>query len=498
MKRTLHFITALVAIFYCFPATAQITVNTSANGLALANALVGPGVMATNVTVQNTSLSTGTFTNAGTTGFSFTDGIILSTGELNHLNDPASYHNSTQIGLPGNSLIDAIVAPSLSQDAVSLDFDFTCASDSVEFEFVFSSEEYNDYSNTNFIDAFGFFVTGPGYAPNTNMALIPGTNIPISINTINNGNSSGISSGPCLNCAYFVDNVNTNAVSLSPDGFTVPIKIKFAVMPCTSYHFTLVISDVSDAVFDSQVYLKGESFLACPNMQATMNGVPAAATQTICAGGSVTLSAPDAPSYLWSTGETTQSITVTQPGLYSFLVNSGTCFAYSSPVTLVQQGTIQTPVITQNGPVLNSSVTPAAGITYQWLLNGVAIPGATQHDYTIQANGCYRQTIYEGTCESTSNEICITNTSLQESGSSLVSIYPHPVTSQSVMINPFNAGSLTQLSWYDVSGKLVAEDSRIAEREMLLHTEHLKSGIYFLEIRNASFQEVIRKKVIIQ
>jgi len=128
-------------------------------------------------------------------------GIILSTGNLNQFSDPQATFNSTDLGLAGDPDLNALVAPVLTDDAIVLEFDFRCASDSVEFEFLFSSEEYNEYANSTFTDVFGFFVTGPGFAPNTNVALIPGTTTPISINTINNGNAAGTSTGPCLNCA---------------------------------------------------------------------------------------------------------------------------------------------------------------------------------------------------------------------------------------------------------------------------------------------------------
>lgn len=50
---------------------------------------------------------------------------------------------------------------------------------------------------------------------------------------------------------------------------------------------------------------------------------------TICQGGSLVLTAGNLPTnaYSWSTGATTASITVTQPGTYSVTVTNGTCFS---------------------------------------------------------------------------------------------------------------------------------------------------------------------------
>ena len=55
------------------------------------------------------------------------------------------------------------------------------------FQYVFASEEYNEYANTRYNDTFAFFVNG------TNCATVPGTvpPKPVSINTINGGNPFG-------------------------------------------------------------------------------------------------------------------------------------------------------------------------------------------------------------------------------------------------------------------------------------------------------------------
>ncbi|MEM9984596.1 MAG: PKD domain-containing protein, partial [Bacteroidota bacterium] len=119
-------------------------------------------------------------------------------------------------------------------------------------------EEYSEYVNT-FNDAFAFYVSGPGIAapaPGQNIALIPGTPLPVSINNINNGFSPpGIApNGPCVNCAYYVD--HTNGIELEFDGFTIPLLATVEVQPCQTYHLTLVIADALDQFYDSGVFLE--------------------------------------------------------------------------------------------------------------------------------------------------------------------------------------------------------------------------------------------------
>ena len=93
-----------------------------------------------------------------------------------------------------------------------------------------------------------------------NIALVPFTAIPVAIASINNGNSgcNTASSGPCTNCQYFVD--NTGGTTVQYDGFTTVLTAWAAVTPCVPYHIKLAISDASDGILDSGVFLEAGSF----------------------------------------------------------------------------------------------------------------------------------------------------------------------------------------------------------------------------------------------
>ncbi len=477
------------------------TVTTLQTPQQLVTNLTGPGVSTSNVSGQYHPSGAGVFINNGVQGFTIPSGTLLVTGSALSMNSPASYQNSNFLGLPGDPDIDSLII-NTSADAAILEFDFQASSDSVELIIVFASEEYNDYSPSVHDDIFAAFITGPGYSSSTNVAVIPGTTIPISVNNINNGTSSGTSIGPCTNCTYYIDNVNTSAIDLSFDGFTIPIHLKFPVWPCSYYHMKLAVADVWLGGFDSAVMIEENSFKPSPGgMQIFHNGVTVNGTLTICAGGNITLTAPMAPNYSWNTGDTTQSILVTQPGTYSFLStdNASSCFAYSDIVTIIQGGNIQTPVIVQNNTILEApNVIPSPNMTWQWNLNGVAIPGAIQSTYTFTANGCYTVTIFEGTCESTSNEICVTNTSLYELQAGSINIYPHPVINTSVIETPFAEGSLTTLKLKDISGREVMAVREIQQTQLQLEKGSLRTGIYFLEISNSEYQGMIVRKILIQ
>src|SRR5690606_3893211 len=85
-----------------------------------------------------------------------------------------------------------LISPITVNDCAVLEFDFVPNGDTLKFNFAFASEEYNEYVCGTVNDVFGFFISGPGInGPFTNnaenIALIPGTDVPVSINTLNNG-----------------------------------------------------------------------------------------------------------------------------------------------------------------------------------------------------------------------------------------------------------------------------------------------------------------------
>ena len=86
---------------------------------------------------------------------------------------PDGWSNSTDFGLPGDPDL-TMLSGNPTFDATVLEFDFVPQFSTVQFKYVFSSEEYSDYSNTPFNDVFAFYING------VNAALVPGTNEPVS------------------------------------------------------------------------------------------------------------------------------------------------------------------------------------------------------------------------------------------------------------------------------------------------------------------------------
>src|SRR2546423_6025477 len=78
--------------------------------------------------------------------------------------------------------------------------------------------------------------------------------------------------------------------------------------------------------------------------------ITAGGPTTFCTGGSVTLTASSASSYLWSSGATTQSITVNASGSYSVTVTDANGCSATSSATAGTVDPLPIPHIPAGGP----------------------------------------------------------------------------------------------------------------------------------------------------
>lgn len=259
----------LVALFLLLVVSvsinAQITTNSAATPQMAVENLLGIGIEVSNITFTGPTNQVGTF-NCINCGLGFGSGSILATGNIDVALGP---NNSTSQtiggGIFGASDPDLqILNPLVNfNDAVSLEFDFVAQGDSVSFNYVFGSEEYPEYSGSGFNDSFGFFLSGPGingpYSNNgINIALIPGSGMPVTINNVN----AGINDFGCTNCAYYVINTFNNAANgIQFDGYTVPLVASYNQLVCgETYHIRIAIADAGDTSFDSAVFFEESSF----------------------------------------------------------------------------------------------------------------------------------------------------------------------------------------------------------------------------------------------
>jgi gliding motility-associated-like protein len=254
---------------------AQLGVLSNLTADELAQKLAGNGVQVFNVQFTGNSLMAGAFYNDITTNINIDSGIVLTTGRAgtgrgingvagNGVNSAVLTLANNSWNLPGDADLAGQLQVDVAnlKDACVLEFDFIPIGDSISFRYVFSSEEYDPQYVCNFNDAFAFFISGPGIFETQNMALIPGTNTPVSISNINN--VPGVACNN--NTAYYVNN-NDN-VFFTHDGHTTVLTASYPVVSCQTYHLKLVIADAVDDQYDSGVFLEAKS-LTSKNIRLT-------------------------------------------------------------------------------------------------------------------------------------------------------------------------------------------------------------------------------------
>jgi len=241
---------------------AQLVVNTGTMTPTqyVQNVLVGAGVTISNVTFTGASTQIGDF-DATNTLIGIPDGLILASGTVTTAIGP---NNSGSAGTDmfGNGDPDlTTIAGITTFDAAVLEFDFIPVGDSIKFNYVFGSEEYLEFVNSGVNDAFGFFLSGPGITgPYTNsavnLALIPNSTTPVTIDNVNSTTNSAyyVVNGTGTNAPY-----NTNPQYIQYDGHTVVLTAQSQVVCGQTYHLKIAIADAGDGVWDSGVFLEGGS-----------------------------------------------------------------------------------------------------------------------------------------------------------------------------------------------------------------------------------------------
>jgi gliding motility-associated-like protein len=234
--------------------------------------LLGSGVQVSNITfnglpgntlTQQAGSFDGTNCNVG-----IEQGIMITSGSvLNAVGPNNSPSITTGVG-SGQSDPDlvAIGNSTVINDAAVLEFDFIPIGDSIQFDFVFSSDEYLEFVNTSFNDVFGFFLSGPNInGPYTNgainIALIPGSLVPVTIDNVNDVSNSQYY---VVNGDGFTAPYNTDPTYMQYDGMTVRITARAAVTCGEVHHIKICVGDAGDTAYDSAVFLEGGSFTSAP------------------------------------------------------------------------------------------------------------------------------------------------------------------------------------------------------------------------------------------
>lgn len=268
---------ALFLVTACQQATAQVAVNSTLSLEEYVNdVLLGTGVEASNIMYTGSPVQIGHVTGLEDTDFPIEAGLMLSSEVANNIAsddcmmDQEMIDDGLEVSGDPDLLTIANSVPGLIgqafnvnsvNDICAIEFDFVATGDTIKFNYVFGSDEYLEWVNSQYNDIFGFFLSGPGIVgpynspagfPNgsINLAEVPDSDpqLAITVSSVND----------IINAEYYIDNVGNDIVC--QDGYTVVLEAVSEVECGETYHIKLAIADGSDTALESIVILESGSF----------------------------------------------------------------------------------------------------------------------------------------------------------------------------------------------------------------------------------------------
>lgn len=206
---------------------------------------------------SNNELSYGYF-NANNSNFPFSEGLVLTTGRLSNVpgpNDDLSDDDAPNWG--GDQDLEDALGINNTLNATIIEFSFVPQANSINFRYLFASEEYreNEPTTCQFSDAFAFLIRPVG-GQYENLALVPGTSTPVQVTTVRPEIP-----GACdaLNEEYF-EQFNGLVSPINFNGQTTVLTAETDLVAGQIYEIKLVIADETNYRYDSAVFIEANSF----------------------------------------------------------------------------------------------------------------------------------------------------------------------------------------------------------------------------------------------
>jgi len=324
----------IILLFFYTLLFSQITVNNSLTAQDLVQVLFNNSGCATisNFSVSGNN-SYASFNKNGS-NFPFENGIVLSTGFINHVPGPNNSLSDDDLGTINDADMNAHFTD--TYNTTILEFDFVPSTNYISFEYLFASEEYQENNSDTCVysDVFAFLIKANSDTNYTNIALVPNTNIPVQVTTVHPNVTNS-----CLaeNEAYFGQwNSQTDPnIPINFNGQTAVLKAESSVIPGETYHIKLIIADHFNYRYDSAVFLKANGFNVGTNLgidllRSTNNALCGTETEILDCNYSTAIDykwfvdlPPIDNNYTLITGANEQTYTVTTEGKYKVEVNLG-------------------------------------------------------------------------------------------------------------------------------------------------------------------------------
>lgn len=249
---------------------AALDTDTSATAEEMASEILGNGFIINSATYTGANNSSATYTDGNTTNpdvLPSDSGVIFSTGNVDDFANANGANNtststSTDTSGPNNVSQFDTAAGANTYDASYLEVNFTAlpGQTTLNIEFRFYSEEYNEYVYSNFNDIALIQIDG------VTIPLTVGSG-EISVNSINNAGVNNPGNGnqandpnpgngvfDSANPNLYIDNTS-GSYATEMDGFTVTLSMDIPVTPGVTYTLLIGIADVGDSAWDSSIII---------------------------------------------------------------------------------------------------------------------------------------------------------------------------------------------------------------------------------------------------
>ena len=238
-------------------------------------------------------------------------------------------------------------------------------------------------------------------------------------------------------------------------------------------------TSVSDGIFPILDYTGSATLCAGNHLLMTVNtgGAVGVITYVWMNGTVVIPGASDISFTAYAAGSYFAQISISGP--------SGFCTVYSDTVNIVVNP-LPMPIVSFNGTKLSTSGIYSG---YQWFLNTVGIPGATDSTYVPVTDGSYRVLVVDANgCDGYSSAFIIANVGVKQINATDVRIYPNPANSVVHIESPVSVRAVITA----VEGKILLEQANARDVDI----SGLANGLYLMMIYDADGNQLMVEKLI--
>lgn len=314
-----------IGLFLCSIHTVlaqQISTDSTSSLNALIQANLGQGCVdisnvSSSVNGQSNGINSYGSFNKANSNFPFESGIVLTTGNIDSAGNGLNTNtlNEGSSSWPSDPDLENVLGISETLNATSIEFDFLSTTSQISFDYILASEEYNTNFPCQYSDGFAFLIKRAGTSdPYVNIALIPGTSIPVNTNTIHD---EIVGFCPAENESFFE---GYNIGDTNYNGRTKVLTATASIQPNVLHRIKLIIADQTDQNYDSAVFIQSTSTISSVDLGPDIN----TCSQSLVLNGDVQ---NNLATYQWFRdgqpipGVTTPLYQVTVSGTYKVVVN---------------------------------------------------------------------------------------------------------------------------------------------------------------------------------